>query len=240
MKPQTNTDERGPKPSFWILEEGVVGCRLYPRLVHWRELVARRKVKRFQREEYWGLPVPAFGSVDASLVVIGLAPAAHGGNRTGRIFTGDRSGDWLYEALYRFGFANQPVSAHRDDGLRLHDCLVTAAARCAPPNNKLLPEELDTCRQYLRRELEILTKKRVVVVLGQVAFRAYLKAWKEIGGALPRGKLEFRHAGEWELPGGLTLISSYHPSQQNTQTGKLTRAMFHRIFRRARQLLSGG
>jgi len=208
--------------------------------VNWRELVARRKVKRFQREEYWGQPIPAFGNPDASLVVIGLAPAAHGANRTGRIFTGDRSGDWLYEALYRFGFANQPLSAHRGDGLQLHDCLITAAARCAPPNNKPLPEELDTCRQYLRREIELLTKKRVVVVLGQVAFRAYLKAWKEIGGALPRGKLKFSHGGEWELPGGLTLISSYHPSQQNTQTGKLTRAMFHSIFRRARQLCQVG
>lgn len=222
---------------FRILEQTVVECRRCPRLVEWRERVAREKVRRFRAEEYWARPLPAFGDVGASLVVIGLAPAAHGGNRTGRMFTGDRSGDFLYEALHRFGFANQPISLHRDDGLKLHDCIITAAVRCAPPKNQPLPEELENCRTYLLQELQILKRKRVVVALGQVGFRAFLKAWQEAGGAIPKSKPVFRHGGEWSLPDGPILISSYHPSRQNTQTGRLTRPMFHRIFRRARQIL---
>jgi uracil-DNA glycosylase family 4 len=153
------------------------------------------------------------------------------------MFTGDRSGDWLFEALYRFGFANQPGSTRRDDGLVLHDCVIIAAVRCAPPGNKPLPEEMDICRHFLREELRLLRSKKVVVTLGKVAFRAFLKAWGEIGGSLPERKLTFCHGGEWQLPGGMTLISSYHPSQQNTLTGKLTQPMFHSIFRRARLLL---
>jgi uracil-DNA glycosylase family 4 len=226
--------------SFQQLQETVIHCRKCPRLVEWRERVAIEKVRRFQSEEYWSRPVPAFGEPAATLLIIGLAPAAHGANRTGRMFTGDRSGQWLYESLHRFGFASQPTSIRRDDGLYLNGCLVTAALRCAPPANKPLPEELDNCRPFLRRELQLLTHARVIMALGQIAFRAFLKAWVGNGRELPGGRLpKFRHAGEWQLPGGVTLISSYHPSQQNTQTGRLTRSMFDGVFRRARCILSG-
>jgi len=224
---------------FQSLERRITECRRCPRLVEWREKVAREKVRRYKAEEYWGRPVPAFGSPKPAVVIIGLAPAAHGGNRTGRIFTGDRSGEWLYEALYRFGFANQPTSINRNDGLTLNDCLITAAVRCAPPGNKPLPGEMGNCREYLVREIQLAAGKQIVITLGQVAFRSFLKIWQEIAG-LPSGlKLEFSHGGEWTLTGGILLIASYHPSQQNTQTGKLTRPMFHSIFRRAREILSG-
>ena len=222
---------------FQALELRIVECRRCPRLVEWREKVAREKVRRYRTEEYWGRPVPAFGSPGAALILIGLAPAAHGGNRTGRIFTGDRSGDWLYEALYRYGFANRATSTGRDDGLALNDCLITAAVRCAPPENKPLPEEMSNCQEYLRNELQLAESKRVVIALGQVAFRSFLKIWKERTGLPSGGRFEFSHGGEWNLPGGVILIASYHPSQQNTQTGKLTRPMFHAIFRRAREIL---
>lgn len=205
--------------------------------MEWRERVAREKVRRFKSEAYWGRPVPAFGQPNARLVIIGLAPAAHGGNRTGRIFTGDQSGDWLYEALSHFGFANQPVSRSRDDGLTLHDCLITAAVRCAPPDNKPTPQEFESCRPYLREELKLDGSARVIVALGQAAFRAFQRAWRENGGLLPKGRLDFGHGREWMLPNGITLLSSYHPSRQNTNTGKLTRAMLHDVFRRARQIL---
>jgi uracil-DNA glycosylase family 4 len=227
-----------PQLEFQDLQRSIVECKRCPRLVRWREQVAREKVHRFKDQEYWSRPVPAFGALDARLIIVGLAPAAHGGNRTGRIFTGDRSGDWLYEALFQFGFANQPGSVSRDDGLRLTACLVTAALRCAPPENRPLPEELDNCRGYLRRELSLIQSKRVVVALGQVAFRSFLKAWQENGERMSGMKPEFRHGGEWMLPGGLILISSFHPSQQNTQTGRLTWPMFYAIFRRAREILS--
>jgi len=222
---------------FRALERTIMECRRCPRLVEWRERVAREKVRRFIAEEYWGRPVPAFGAPEAALIVIGLAPAAHGGNRTGRIFTGDRSGDWLYEALHECGFASRPVSLSRDDGLVLRDCLVTAAVRCAPPDNRPLPVEYDNCREYLVRELELAKKTRVVVALGQVAFRSYLQIRKKSRGPLISTKFGFHHGGEWRLPEGIVLISSYHPSQQNTQTGKLNRAMFHSIFRRAREII---
>jgi uracil-DNA glycosylase family 4 len=227
-----------PQLEFEKLQRRIIQCRRCPRLVRWREQVAREKVRRFKDQEYWGRPVPAFGAPDAKLMIVGLAPAAHGGNRTGRIFTGDRSGDWLYEALFQFGFANQPFSTRRDDGLRLSRCMVTAALRCAPPENKPLPVELDNCRDYLRQELRLVASKQVVVALGQVAFRSFLKAWQENGERINGTKPEFRHGGEWVLPGGLVLLSSFHPSQQNTQTGKLTRPMFHSIFGRAREVLS--
>jgi uracil-DNA glycosylase family 4 len=219
------------------LEQRITECRKCPRLVEWREKIAREKTRRFQTQEYWGRPVPAFGSPDAALIIIGLAPAAHGGNRTGRIFTGDRSGDWLYEALYQFGFANQPNSVSVDDGMIVNNCLITAVARCAPPGNRPLPEELANCGEYLHRELELASRKRVVITLGRIAFDAFLKIWQRAGGRPLHRKPVFRHGGEWNLPGGLTLIASYHPSQQNTQTGKLTRSMFHQIFRRAVLLL---
>jgi len=226
----------GSESEFWKLEQKIVQCRRCARLVEWRRRVAREKVRRFKTEEYWGKPVPAFGTPDAALVIIGLAPAAHGGNRTGRIFTGDRSGDWLYDALYRFGFANQPVSVSRNDGLALHGCLVTAVLRCAPPGNKPLPEEIINCADYLRSELRLTKNKRVIIALGQIAFRAFVKALHEAGETADR-KLQFRHGGEWALGGDVILVSSYHPSQQNTQTGKLTRPMFHEIFRRTRNIL---
>jgi len=222
---------------FECLEQRIIECRRCPRLVAWREKVAREKVRRYKSEEYWGRPIPAFGSPKAALIIIGLAPAAHGGNRTGRIFTGDRSGDWLYEALHRFGFANQPNSIHRGDELILSDCLVTAAVRCAPPDNKPIPGEMSNCREYLLREIELAERKRIVVALGQVAFRSFLNIWREIAGRLPGKRPEFGHGAEWNLPGGIALISSYHPSQQNTQTGKLTRPMFHDVFQRAQEIL---
>jgi uracil-DNA glycosylase family 4 len=220
------------------LQQEIVQCRLCPRLVEWRERVAREKVLRFRDQEYWGRPLPSFGKPDASLLIIGLAPAAHGGNRTGRMFTGDRSGDWLYEALYRYGFANQPSSLHSNDGLELLNCLITAAVRCAPPDNKPAPSELDNCRRYLRQELEWTEQKKVIIVLGQIALNAFLKAWRQTGASPPGELIKFRHGGEWKLSSSLTLISSYHPSQQNTQTGRLTRPMFHEIFKRAREILT--
>ena len=226
-----------PDIEFRELQETIIECRKCPRLVEWRELVSREKVRRFQNEEYWGRPLRAFGESDASLIIVGLAPAAHGGNRTGRMFTGDRSGDWLFEALHHFGFANQPLSTHRNDGLRLIDCLITAALRCAPPQNKPLPNEMNNCRTFLRQELQLLKAQQVVIALGRIGFRAFLEAWQQNGSALPDPRPVFRHGGEWALPGGPILIASYHPSQQNTQTGKLTRSMFHSIFRRARQIL---
>jgi len=231
-----NMDVMKFEEDFFRLERQVVKCRRCPRLVAWRERVAREKVRRFNDQEYWGRPVPAFGAPDAGLVIIGLAPAAHGGNRTGRMFTGDRSGDWLFDALYRFGYASQPESAGRNDGLALHDCLITAVLRCAPPDNKPTIDEIGNCREYLRRELRLAGNKRVVVVLGRIAFQAFVRIWREDGEAPAAGKLIFRHGGEWEL-GRLTLISSFHPSRQNTQTGKLTHAMFDGIFRRAREKL---
>jgi uracil-DNA glycosylase family 4 len=205
--------------------------------VHHREEVARRKVRRFQDWEYWGRPVPSLGSLDARLLIVGLAPAAHGGNRTGRIFTGDRSGDWLYRALHRFGFANQPTSTHQDDGLRLIDCYITAAIHCAPPDNKPLPDEFVNCRPYLLEELERLRNVRAVVPLGLIAFKSYFMARKELGWTNPFPLPVFTHGGAAMLDKGIRLISSYHPSQQNTQTGKLTEAMFDDVFRKARRHL---
>jgi uracil-DNA glycosylase family 4 len=221
---------------FKTLQQEIVRCRKCPRLVEWRERVAREKVRRFQHLQYWGRPVPAFGKPDAKMFIIGLAPAAHGGNRTGRMFTGDGSGDWLFEALYQYGFANQPESVDRNDGLRLHDCLVTAVARCAPPRNKLLSEEIVNCRDYLNRELHLAKSKKIVLVLGRVAFQVFVRLWLETGGQERGLDLKFRHGGEWMLPEGLRLLSSYHPSRQNTQTGRLTRSMFHNVFRRARAI----
>ena len=196
--------------NFDQLQRAITRCRC-PRLVAWREQVAIEKVRRYRSEEYWGRPVPAFGEPSAALVVIGLAPAAHGADRTGRMFTGDRSGQWLYEALHEFGYAGQPTSLRRDDGLMLRDCLVTAAARCAPPGNKPLPAELDNCRPFLRLELSLNSRKRVILVLGQIAFHCFLKAWRENGRALPNGPRLNWAAEANGPPGGIALISSYHP-----------------------------
>jgi len=206
--------------------------------VEYREDVAARKVRRFRDWEYWGRPVPSLGPEDARLLIVGLAPAAHGGNRTGRIFTGDRSGDWLYRALHRFGFANQPNSTDRDDGLRLKDCYITAAVHCAPPDNKPLPSEFVNCRPYLLEELQQLRNVRVVVTLGLIAFKAFFLARKQLGWENPVPLPAFGHGLTATLPDGVAVISSYHPSQQNTQTGKLTEKMFDDVFRQARDRIS--
>ncbi len=216
------------------IRRDVVGCALCPRLVAWREESARHPPRRFRGEKYWARPVPAFGDPAARLLVVGLAPAAHGGNRTGRMFTGDASGDFLYRALHETGFASSPVSRSRDDGLEVSRAMITAAARCAPPGNRPLPEELDRCRPYLGRELATLPRVRVLVALGTVAFAACLRILRDSGVALPRPRPRFRHGARYEL-GRYVLIASYHPSQQNTFTGRLTRAMMRRIFRRSRR-----
>jgi uracil-DNA glycosylase len=213
----------------------IVSCRACPRLVEWREKIAREKRAAFARESYWGRPVPSYGDPSARVVIVGLAPAAHGGNRTGRIFTGDRSGDWLFASLYRCGFANQPTSQRRDDGLRLRDAYVAAAVRCAPPGNKPLPDERDRCRPYLIRELGLLPRARVIVALGAFAWAAGLRASAELGGDLAAPLPRFGHLAEAHVE-PYTLIGSYHPSQQNTFTGKLTELMLDAVFTRAGEL----
>ena len=227
----------GPAEAIAAIERRVVTCRLCPRLVAFREQVAREKRRAFQDQEYWGRPVPAFGDSEARLLIVGLAPAAHGGNRTGRVFTGDSSGDWLYAALHEFGFANQPHSVSREDGLVLRDCFITAAVRCVPPDNRPLPDEMERCRRYLVAELQVLNRVQVVVALGRIAHEAWLRAssWHER--LSPGERPRFAHGAEAELPGGPVLLTSYHPSRQNTNTGKLTRVMWESVFRRARQLL---
>ena len=218
------------------LQDQITGCALCPRLVAHREQVAREKVKRYRDWDYWGRPVPSFGDPRARLLIVGLAPAAHGGNRTGRVFTGDRSGDWLYEALYAAGFANQPTSVHKDDGLQLRDCYITAAVHCAPPDNKPLPDEFTACRPYLLQELTLLKQVRVVVALGQIAFAAYLTARRKLGLPVPSPAPRFTHGQVFSLD-GIFLLGSYHPSQQNTFTGRLTREMLQTIFRDAKKLV---
>ena len=217
-----------------VLNDHISNCRICPRLVIYREAVARAKRTQFRDWTYWGRPVPGFGDPRARLYVLGLAPAAHGGNRTGRVFTGDRSGDWLYEALHRFGFANQAESQHRDDGLALTDCYIGATVRCAPPDNKPAPEEFEACRPYVRHEIRLLSQMKVVVVLGKIAFDHYFKACRDEGFEVPSPLPTFTHGALYPLPWDITLICSYHPSQQNTFTGRLTRPMFHQIFAAAR------
>ena len=220
-----------------VVNEEIVACRKCPRLVQYRERVAREKRRAFREWEYWGRPVPGFGDPEAKLLIVGLAPAAHGANRTGRMFTGDRSGDWLYRALYETGFASQARSVSRDDGLTLRGAYVTAAVHCAPPGNKPLPEEIRNCRPYLERELDLLREVRVVVALGRIAFDAYLDVLKARGAIRSRAGFAFGHDRQFRLGPGLpVLVSSYHPSQQNTSTGKLTEAMLLAVFRRARKL----
>ncbi len=222
-----------------MLNAEIIACTRCPRLVDYREAIAGTKRRQFREWSYWGQPIPGFGDPKARLYILGLAPAAHGGNRTGRVFTGDRSGDWLYEALHRFGFANQATSTHVDDGLALTDCYIGATVRCAPPANKPTPEEFTACQPFVLGELQLLKEVGVVVVLGKIAFDHYFKACRELGRELPRPLPRFGHGAIYELPWGVTLIGSYHPSQQNTFTGKLTRPMFHRIFSDARRQLAG-
>jgi len=224
-----------PARGLSSLEAEVIACRRCPRLVEWRERVTREKRAAFRDEEYWGKPLPGFGDPDARVYVLGLAPAAHGGNRTGRVFTGDRSGDWLYAAMHRAGFASQAESVHADDGLRLCDAFVAAAVRCAPPANKPLPAERDNCLPYARRELALLSGVRVVLCLGGFAWDAGLRVCDSR--ARPRPK--FGHGAEHELADGRVLLGSYHPSQQNTFTGRLTEPMLDDVMVRAREIAGG-
>jgi len=221
-----------------ILGNEVVECTLCPRLTAWCRSVAVEKKREFHHHTYWGRPVPSFGDPDARLLIVGLAPAAHGANRTGRMFTGDSSGAWLWEALHRFGFADRPASVHRDDGLSLTDCWITAAARCAPPDNKPARTELERCRAFLVREIELLRRVRVVVTLGRIAHESWLRAAGWWGRLPSRERPPFRHGAEAVLPDGRILIASFHPSRQNTNTGRLTRDMWHGVFRRAARLVS--
>jgi uracil-DNA glycosylase family 4 len=214
----------------------IVACEKCPRLRTYCQAVAREKRRAFRDEIYWGKPVPGFGDPKAHLLLVGLAPAAHGGNRTGRMFTGDRSGDFLYTALYRAGFANQPMARSRDDGLQLIDAYITASGRCAPPENKPTPEELSNCRPYLIDELRLLKNVRVIVALGKIAFDNVLLALAYRDVNIPKPRPAFKHEIVHQLD-RYTLIGSYHPSQRNTQTGLLTPAMFDRIFYQARQLI---
>jgi uracil-DNA glycosylase family 4 len=216
----------------------VVACRRCPRLVSWREEVAEKKRAAYSHEDYWGKPVPGFGDPDPALLVVGLAPGAHGANRTGRMFTGDRSGDWLYGALHRAGFANQPASDHRDDGLELTDCYITAAVRCAPPANKPTTGERDACRPFIEAEIRSLTRVRVMVALGKFAFDQLWRILKESGEPLPSPRPGFTHGLEVTVRPDLTILASFHPSQQNTFTGKLTGEMFDEVWARARELVS--
>ncbi len=221
--------------SLASLAEEIVRCRRCPRLVEWREHSAANPPRRFREDEYWGRPLPGFGDPAARVLVVGLAPAAHGGNRTGRVFTGDRSGDWLYAALHRAGLANQARSEHRDDGLRLIDAYVTAVNRCPPPSNRPTPVERDNCLPYLVSELRLLERLRVVVALGAYAWDGALRGLRGIGEEVPRPKPRFAHGAEVDV-GRLALLGCYHPSQQNTFTGKLTEPMLDAVFARAKEL----
>jgi len=222
----------------WLetLNAEVIACTRCPRLVEYRERIAREKRRAYRDCDYWGKPVPGFGDPAARVIVLGLAPGAHGSNRTGRPFTGDASGKFMYPVLHETGFANQPCANDRDDGLVLRDLYITAAARCAPPDNKPLPQELANCASYLEREFQGLKKAKVVVALGKIAFDAYLRFAQRTGQLPDKKSLVFKHGASYRMPGGMRLLASYHPSNQNTQTGKLTREMFVRVFKDARHI----
>jgi uracil-DNA glycosylase len=222
----------------WLTELNaeVVACTRCPRLVEYRERIAREKRRAYRECEYWGKPVPGFGDAEARVLVLGLAPGAHGSNRTGRPFTGDASGKFMFPVLFETGFANQPNASDREDGLKLTGLYITAAVRCAPPANKPLPQELANCAPYLDREVEGLKNVRVVVALGRIGFDAYLNYLKRCSQVSSRKGYDFRHGAKYKLPDGKTLLASYHPSNQNTQTGKLTREMFVRIFKEAARI----
>jgi uracil-DNA glycosylase len=226
-----------PLAQLAVLEQEIVSCRKCPRLVKYREKVAREKRRAYRAWEYWGKPVPGFGDAAAQLLILGLAPAAHGANRTGRMFTGDRSGDFLYAALHKAGFASQATSLDRDDGLQLHDAYISATCRCAPPDNKPLPREVSNCRGYLERELDIL-KPKAILALGKIAWDAYLEVLKRRGLIASRAPYKFAHGAESEIaPGTPRLFGVYHPSQQNTQTGRVTPTMYGKVLARIRRFL---
>lgn len=235
-RPAAQPERREQFRSLKRVNAAIVACEKCPRLRAYCAAVAREKRRAFREETYWGKPLPGFGDSRARLLIVGLAPAAHGGNRTGRMFTGDRSGDFLYAALYRAGFANQPIATSRDDGLQLIDAYIAAAGRCAPPDNKPTREELDNCRPYLIEELRLLKSVRVIVALGKIAFDNGLLALADRGVAIPKSRPAFGHDVVHQLD-RYTLIGSYHPSQRNTQTGLLTPAMFDRVFQRAKSSL---
>lgn len=222
----------------WLvqLNRDIVACKKCPRLVTYREQIAREKRRAYREWDYWGKPVPGFGDRNARVLIMGLAPGAHGSNRTGRPFTGDASGKFMYPVLYETGFANQAGATDRDDGLELRDLYITAAVRCAPPENKPLPEELANCAPYLDVEIAGLKKLKVVVALGKIGFDAYLNYLKRRGLLKNKGAYVFGHGAKYDMPDGRVLLASYHPSNQNTQTGKLTRKMFVDIFKRAAEL----
>jgi uracil-DNA glycosylase len=244
LSPMPTAKAQGPPmplPS-WLtqLNSEVVACTRCLRLVVYREQIAREKRRAYREWEYWGRPVPGFGDPNAHVIVLGLAPGAHGSNRTGRPFTGDASGNFMYPVLYETGFANQPTATDRNDGLELKNLYITAAARCAPPDNKPLPQELANCAPYLERELEGLKKAEVIVALGKIGFGAYLNYLKRAGKLATKQPYIFRHGACYKMADGRTLLASYHPSNQNTQTGKLTREMFVRVFRQAAEIAAGG
>ena len=222
------------------LQETVIRCRKCPRLVAYLKEFKTHKPRRFRDWDYWARPLPSFGDPQGRVLIVGLAPAAHGGNRTGRMFTGDRSGEWLFGALHEFGFANRPNSSLRDDGFALTDCYITATIRCAPPGNKPLPEEIENCRPYFLKELDLLKNVNVIVPLGQIAFTQTLRSLRLKGYEIPA--ISFDHGRSYMVRSpnrelkALSLIVTYHPSQQNTQTGRLTRPMFHQVFRKIREL----
>lgn len=230
-KPRDVQAQAATSDSLLELDDAIVACRACPRLVQWRETVASEKRKSYIDEEYWGKPVPGFGPDDAQIVVLGLAPGAHGANRTGRVFTGDRSGDWLYRAMFRAGLATQATSTSRDDGQALINTRLLAAVRCAPPDNKPSIAERDTCSPWLLRELQLL-RPRVYVALGSFAWTALLTALHDLGSSIPTPRPKFGHGAEVTID-GVTVIGSYHPSQQNTFTGRLTEPMLDSIFQRA-------
>jgi uracil-DNA glycosylase family 4 len=233
VKPQSQNEN-----TLAMLHQEVIACRRCPRLVEYRERIAETKRRAFREWTYWGKPVPGFGDPHAQLLILGLAPAAHGGNRTGRVFTGDRSGDFLFRLLHRAGFANQPASTREGDGLRLRNAYIAATARCAPPGNKPLPSEAANCREYFERELELL-KPRAILALGRIAWNAYLDLVKSRGLIASRATYPFSHGGIAELPAELPrLFGSYHPSQQNTQTGRLTDSMFLNVLMEIRSFLA--
>jgi uracil-DNA glycosylase len=232
------TEMPSKNPDWLIaLNQEIVTCTRCPRLVVYRERIALEKRRAYRDCEYWGKPVPGFGDPNAHVLILGLAPGAHGSNRTGRPFTGDASGNFMYPVLYETGFANQPTAMHRDDGLKLKDLYITAAARCAPPDNKPLPEELANCAPYLDRELEGLKNLKVIVALGKIGFDTYLNHLKRHGMLKNRGSYIFQHAAQYKMPDGRILLASYHPSNQNTQTGKLTRHMFVQVFQEAARII---
>jgi uracil-DNA glycosylase len=237
-KTEKRREPQSSESSLRIVADEVVHCRKCPRLVVYREQVAREKRRAFREHEYWGKPIPGFGDPHAKLFILGLAPAAHGGNRTGRVFTGDRSADFLFAALYAAGFANQPTSLHRDDGLQVLGAYIAAACRCAPPDNKPLPSELLNCRGYLERELEILQPK-ALLALGKIAWDATLDLLKARGVIQSRAAYPFGHGAEATLPRPWPrLFGIYHPSQQNTQTGKVTPAMYATVLQRIREFVA--